>query len=194
MNVNKLSSINTSIVKLTAAEKITKQELSYLSRGVLDYIMLDAGQNDEGKDRELHDIDAVNRLITVLTPVNKSVAILYFRHFLPFAFNEETNTFGKMNKKQKSKKVELITDWLKDENNDIWQWSEDNIDVAKKPVALGEDITKAVQRAIAGTEETRTKEATEALSVPAILDAVVAGGVTAQDLLAMLLEGEKQAA
>ena len=47
-----------------------------------------------------HDIDAVNRLLNVLTPMNKKASIVFFQAFLPFAYKAEDEAFGKMVKKK----------------------------------------------------------------------------------------------
>ena len=167
-----LNTINARIETLKNAERVTKAELGSLSRELLEYVMLDKS----------YDIDAVNRTIAVLTPMNKKTAVLFFNAFLPFQFDEETNTFGKMQKKHVAKKVEAITTWLEDEGNSIWTWAADNVKVEAKEVdwakKISKDITKAKE---AGTDNT------------AILRAVVEGGLTITDIMTILEQAAEKA-
>ncbi len=72
------------IERVAAAEKITKQGLRELSRDVLAYML------------EEEDIRPVNALLGqgedgkfILTPINWRIAVQYFAHFLPFTSNYE---------------------------------------------------------------------------------------------------------
>ena len=96
------------IDEIAAAEKITRKKLSILSRDILLYVM------------ESHDIDSVNRLLGVLTPMNKRAAILYFGHFLPWTQEKDKQDvfqrFGKMVKGERKvkAKADAITEWQSD--------------------------------------------------------------------------------
>lgn len=159
------------VAAITAAEKITKVELAAVSREMLIYVP----QSD--------DIDIVNRLISALTPVNKKVAILYFKHFLPW--EEETDAkgnhvrFGKKMKLAKAitARLTLIKDWLAEESNTIWAWADDNIEVKKKDFAA--NIQKAIKAALKGDE----KSGTEPLTHAQIVNAFFTAGLTIDDLL-----------
>lgn len=165
---------------IASAEKITRVELAALSREALTYVT------------ETHDIDLINRLIGVLTPVNRKVSILYFRHFLPWEVEEnnkgEFERFGKMLKKDKAvkRKMDLIAEWLAEEGNTIWVWQNDNVDLTKKKDFAG-TIKKAVEKALKGDE----KSGTEPLSRHEIMMAVMLGGFTMDDMLEALTDADE---
>lgn len=160
-----LNTINTRIETLKNAERITKAELSALSRELLDYVLIDKS----------FDIDAVNRTIAVLTPMNKKTACLYFVAMLPFAFDEDTCSFGKMNKKKAGAMTEAVIEWLDNEANDIWSWAADNVKVEAKEVDWSKKISKDVEKAIeAGTSNID------------IVAAVMNGGLTLGDIVAIM--------
>lgn len=156
------------------AEKITRAELGALSRELLVYVP------------DTHDIDIVNRLLVVLTPVNRRAAILYFQHFLPWQAENDKDgkfqRFGKMLKGERQVKLRMdaIAAWLANEANNLWSWSDDNIEM--KPKDLGGSVTKAIERALKGDDKTGTP----ALSHMDVMKAVFDGGITLADLLAVI--------
>lgn len=175
MNNHKLH--NTVYARLDAiagAEKITRKELGFLSREALEYVV------------DTDDIDLVNRLLGVLTPVNRKVAILYFSQFLPWEVEKDKDgvfqRFGKRIKGERKlkAKLEAIAEWLKDEANNLWSWSEDNIEVKKKDFKA--TIARAVKKALQGDQKSDTPALTKAEVMQAVLD----GGVTLDDILAVL--------
>lgn len=171
------------------AEKITRKELSAMSRELLLYVP------------ESNDIDIVNRLLGILTPMNKRVAILYFGKFLPWEKETDNNDnfqrFGKRIKGERNnaKRLKLITEWLADERNDIWLWSDKNIEL--KPKDFKSIVAKAIAKALEGDEKTDTPPLSRAEVMLAVMD----GGVTFSDiettfvtLEAMAKEAEDQGA
>lgn len=164
-----LNVINGRIERLGNAERVTKAELSALSRELLEYVLID----------NTGDIDAVNRMIAVLTPMNKRTAALYFPNFLPYAYDEESFTFGKKVKKAFDKKLEAAKLWLSVDTNDIWAWAEANIEMKKKAPKYLEQITKNIERGLADEEY--------GVTVLEVMQAVLAAeGLTAADVLASL--------
>lgn len=184
-----------SIAKLKAAEKITKQVMSELSRDILAYVM------------EERDVRPVNLLLSkadgqwALSPVNWRFACKYFHHFLPFTSNydevkdcinnggERTALFfKKLSPKKLVGKAEEIAIWLADENNDIWKWS--------NSVAIDPPATNWLNR----ITDTVTKASDKGgLSAIDIMAAVMAAGIDADVLIkaiseAMLDEEEEAAA
>lgn len=158
------------IEAIANAEKVTKVELGTLSREILQYIVLD----------DTNDIGLVNRLFTVLTPVNRKVAGLFFVTFLPFAMNQDVGLFG--NKMKGDKKLarfkEQAEQFLANEANNIWTWAEQNVKVEKKPVDYLAKITKDIAKAL-NDEEAELSQAD-------IIKAVLAGGVQVEAIAAML--------
>lgn len=150
---------------IMAAEKITRVELGAMSRELLIYVP------------DTHDIDIVNRLLGVLTPVNRRTAILFFKHFLPWdAENDADNVFskfGKMHKGEKkvARKLDLITEFLSDENNTIWTWSDENIEIEQKIVNMATELSEVIKKAVNGFE-TKNKKA-EPLTKQQIVDTLL---------------------
>ena len=171
-----LTAINASIVMLGNAERITKATLAELSRSLLSYVMVDGG-NDNGEAS--YDIDAVNRTIAVLTPMNKLTACLFFSTFLPFAYDEKTQVFGKMVKQTvvREKKLALIVAFLENQDNTIWTWAAINVDVGKKVPKYAELITGTIKRALA--------DEVNGLDIHEVMMAVLsAEGVSITDIMA----------
>lgn len=126
-----LKQINGKITKIRNAEKVTKAVLGELSRELLEYV------------KETGDVQPVNKLISVLTPMNKRTAMLFFSHFLPF--NQEDGTFTK----KKRNGTFALTDEFLATDDTIWDWAADNIKVEKKEIdwtqRLTNDMTKAIE-------------------------------------------------
>lgn len=163
---------------IAAAEKITRVELAALSREALMYVP------------ESNDIDLVNRLLGVLTPMNRETAIQFFRHFLPWEVEEtkdgEFSRFGKRMKKEKQvkRRMDAITEFLADEANTIWTWAGENLEVNKVEVNGMEDLGKAVEIALKG-RDTKTKHA-EPITKQQVVD-VVLGKIGLEDLMAAMM-------
>lgn len=159
---------------IAAAEKITRVELSALSRELLIYVP------------ETNDIDIVNRLIGVLTRMNERTAVLYFGHFLPWVQEKDTQgnftRFGKKMEgdKKVAKRMALIADWLKDEANDIWSWSDANIELKQRD--LVSPIGRAINKALEGDEKTDTPP----VSALDVVAAIFGSKLTMSDLIAGL--------
>ncbi len=165
-----LAVINARIEKLGNAERVTKAELAALSRELLEYVCIDGGKGEPS-----HDIDAVNRTIAVLTPMNKRTASIFFPEFLPWSFDEKTGRFGKMNKKAFDKKAEAIKAWLADDTNDIWRWALDNIRMDKKPPEYAKQIQKLIERALDDDEH--------GIGIHEVLVSVVSAGISVADII-----------
>lgn len=162
---NLKTSIYAMIEEVAAAEKITRKTLAALSRDMLLYVP------------DSQDIEAVNRLLGVLTPMNRRVAILYFDSFLPWEQEKDADgNFTRFGKKTKGDKklaaaAKKIVDWLADESNNIWTWSDQNIELKQKDfVGL---LTRAIQKALDGDEKTDTPALTQAQVVATIISAGV---------------------
>ncbi len=155
------------------AEKITRVELAALSRDLLVYVP------------DTQNIEIVNRLLIILTPVNRRAAILYFGHFLPWEKENDKDgvfqRFGKkmLGEKKLAKKDKAIAEWLHDEANTIWTWADDNIQMDKKK-DFKAGIVRAVKQALAGDD----KSETPALDPMDIMAAVFEGGMTLDAMLA----------
>lgn len=167
---NQVKALYSTIARLSKAEAITKTTLGELSRTVLQY------HSDGG-----HDVGVVNRLLSALSPVNLRAARIFFKAHMPYAFDEESNTFGKLVKKEaiREGRYYAMAEFLKDEANTIWTWQAANIDMEKATPNYAGMITKAVEKAL--------KHDTDK---GAIIKAMFDGGVTPDDLIAILSQME----
>lgn len=111
---------NAAITSLTKAEKITKATLQDLSRTVLE------------AHHATQDISYINKLVACLSPMNKRVAILYFKEFSGFNFDSDELSFGKKNKKGYDEAQQKAVEFLEDPNNNIWSWAARNVEVEAK--------------------------------------------------------------
>lgn len=165
-----LTTINARIEKLAASERITKAELSALSQEVLQYTL------------EQWDSQVINRLVSVLTPMNKKTAVLFFEAFTPFSI--EDGVFGGIkNKKAKAKAQEAIATFLSS-GADIWEWAAENVKVeAKQPDYLA-NITKNIKGAVEKGHKSQAD----------IISAILAAGFTASEFTAALMAVEEHQA
>ena len=142
MSILTKKEISSKVTKLGNREKVTKALLGELSREVLVYVY------------ETADIAMVNRLINVLTPINKKVAVQYFDAFLGWTLNAESQLFGKKQKDAPYTKKSYLTDeFLANEANNIWTWAETEIEVAPKAKNYGMKISKLVDKALNDEDE-----------------------------------------
>lgn len=107
--------------RLGAAERVTKEVLRDLSRSVLE------------AHHATENITYINGLIATLTPMNRKIAILFFKEFSGFRWNNELTAFEKKDKKVYNFKQELSDKALTDPHFNIWTWAERNVEVEKKP-------------------------------------------------------------
>lgn len=179
--------LETLIVELAKAEKITKKTLAVLSRELLAHSI-------EHKDASL-----VNKVMSseTLSPVNLRIARLYFAEFMPFAqllvdrveggkAKKVLHSFKQYSERRAEKVLEKTEAWLSVETNNIWVWSEDNVQMEVKPAEYAAKLTKLVQKALADDEE--------GLDTLKILDAIIAGGVNPVAIAEIFAKAQQQAA
>lgn len=134
------------VTRVAKAEKVTREALGEFSRSALAYVL------------ETDDIDVVNRMVNVLTPMNRRTAILFFREFLPWEEEKDADgnhvRFGKRSQKNKvvDKKSTAIAEFLADENSTIWTWAKENVSVEKTPDYMG-NLERALKTVLAGNEK-----------------------------------------
>lgn len=158
---------------LAQAERVTKEQLRVLSRDLLGALI----GNADYDEHLIGDAQFVNRLLTVLTPMNKKTAILYFKEFTGFHFDEEVNQFTKKIQKGKDKHAEKVARFLEDPLNNIWSWADKHVKVEKKPFSM-DSVTKIIEKA---REETDGDDA-------AVIRAVFEGGISIESVLLVLSE------
>jgi hypothetical protein len=156
------------LTKLMGAEAITKAELKWLSRDVLE------------ATHETGDIGFVNRLIAVLTPMNKKVAILFFKGFTGFHYDETTKMFTKKSKKRYDVAHAEYVTFMQDPNNNIWSWAERHVHVEQKPLSV-DHLTKYLTSA-------RQKLQAQGLNDVDLLRAVMKAGVSTDAIIAVMDE------
>lgn len=142
--MNTIKQINVKIDTLANAERITKKVLAELSRDILEYIYL---PNEDGKVSE--DISPINRVLAVLTPMNKATAILFFKNFVSWKFDDVAFLFTKKNKKNFEDKLLAVELFLVNEDSNIWTWAANNVTIEPKAI----DWTKRLTKDFAGALE-----------------------------------------
>lgn len=167
---NFFNSFELNIRALKESERVTKSTLGFLSRDVLEAL------HSEGKTQG--DVQYINRLLDVLTPVNRKVAVLFFQAFSGHLFNEKTQLFGKKDKLLYAEKQTIAMAHLLDSEWNIWVWAADNVKVEGKPLTL-EKITQTVKQMMKKAEDNGLKHAD-------VIKAILAGGIEADDMLAIM--------
>lgn len=120
----------------------------------------------------------VNRLLDVITPVNRKVAVLYFKTFTGFAYSADEKQFGKKNKKNYDAALATCNAFLEDPLNNIWTWAERNIDVEEKQFELSK-VTTTFASFIKKADKAGIKQVD-------LLKAVMNAGVTVDTLLELM--------
>ena len=161
------------IARLQDAEKVTKAILSDLSRQLLSVVHDDTNP----------DVGPINRVLDVLTPVNRKTAVLFFMHFSGHVYSEKDKHFGKRDKALYAKKAEAAMAFLEDPHNNIWSWADRNVEVEVKPFTLLK-VTKFVESALKKAEAAGFKQSD-------VVSAMLAGGLAVEALMAVI---EAQAA
>lgn len=162
---NLLTSINHNIGVLAKSEKITRKVLAEVANELLLYV---PGSND---------IDAVNRLVAVLTPVNKQAAILFFKSMLQWSFVDGVFTTIQKGERTVSAKNERRLAFIKSEET-FWSWVDDNTTIEAKPKDFQNDIVNLIKRA--------TKDGDYQISHAQVIQSVLASGITIQEVLTMV--------
>ena len=109
------------IAKLGKAEGLVRQQVNVLSRSVLEAI------------HATEQIGYVNQMLAVLTPVNRKAAVVFFKHFTGFHYDEATKMFTKKSKKRYDKAHADALAFLEDPLNNMFSWCERHIEVEQKP-------------------------------------------------------------
>lgn len=165
-----VSSFNAALVQLKDAEKITRVVLRDLSRDLLAAL--------HGKDGLLYgDIQYVNQVLPVLTPVNKKAFVLFMKHFTGFHYDDGLGVFTKKSKKRAEEAQQNAIDLLQDPNQNIWTWADRHIEMEAKPFT-SEKVTEFIIKA---TKKLQGDQV-------AVLRAVMAGGITPAALATILQE------
>lgn len=191
LNFTQLTAI---IAELQAAEKVTKEKLSQLSRELLSYAIASEDV------RPINMLLGANEQGYVLTPVNWRITCQYMAHFLPFKSNfndvrdcivnggkREPLVFLKKDKAKFEDKAKVIEQWLATEINDVWVWQKDNVKIEAKPVDYAARLTSAINSAI--------DEEKGSLTVAEVFQAILDSDINTDDLLlAAMQDNQREAA
>jgi hypothetical protein len=123
---------------IAGAERVTKEELKTLSRNIL------IAWHETGN------CEYANKLLAVLTPVNKKVFVAFGKHFAGFSHDDVLGVFTKKSKKRYEKAHADYVEFMADPHNNIWTWAERHIEVTHKPFdvdGVAKYITKALKQA-----------------------------------------------
>ena len=161
------------LATLTSAERITRETLAQLSRSLLEQLHV---KSDE-LGGTYGDIQFINQLLGALTPVNRKVTVLYFKHFAGFHYDEDVKEFTKKSAKRGVQAQEQAIKALEDPHFNIWTWADRHIEVEHKPFDVSA-VTKMVEKAL---KKTNGDQMT-------VLRAVFAGGVSPDTIIAMMDE------
>ena len=161
------------LATLTSAERITRDTLAQLSRSLLEQLHV---KSDE-LGGTYGDIQFINQLLGALTPVNRKVAVLYFKHFAGFHYEEGSNSFTKKSAKRAAQAQEDALKSLEDPHFNIWTWATRHVEIEPKPFDTA-SVTKMVEKALKNTGGDQL----------AVLRAVFAGGIKPDAIIAMMDE------
>lgn len=123
------SGLDQAVATLSQSEKLSKDTMKVWCNHVVDMVHA-YGQ-----------VAYLNKIIGVLSPMNKKVAIEFFKHFAGYHYNKDTREFDG---KSKKRYIQAVTDWKvfkEDPLKNIWTWAEQNIVVERAPFKV-EDVTK----------------------------------------------------
>lgn len=176
--MSRIDNINQAIITLHESERVTKETLRQLSREVLFQLMEDG------------DIRYANKIITVLTPVNRRAWIAFMQEFSGFQFDEDNSAFTKKDKSLVKRENEEFQRWqikqaaameaLVDPAWSIWPWSEQNLKVEASEFTL-DKITKGMQSFMKKADKNGFKQ-------PEVIKAVIAAGLDMDTLMAVMDE------
>jgi hypothetical protein len=117
------------IVKLATSEKVSKETLKTISREVL-IVWHQTGH-----------VQYANKLLAVLSPMNKKACVVFFKHFSGYSFDDVAGVFTKKSKKRYDKAHAECMEALDDPHFNVWTWAERHIEVTHKPFDV-DSVTK----------------------------------------------------
>lgn len=160
-----------SIAALSGAEKITRTELSTLSRITLEALHTEAEGNSA-----YGDIRIINDILPILTPINRQAVTEFFKEFSGFSFDGKNNRFTSKDKKNYDAAVALSYEFLEDPLNNLWTWAGRHLnEITKKEFnisqSMGTLLKKAHNKGVSNNE---------------ILKAVMSNGLSVDDLITFM--------
>ena len=131
-------SFNIAIDKIASSEAVSKRELRDVSRTVLE------AWHSTGN------VVYANRLLKILSPMNKKTAVVFFKHFSGFHFDDVLGEFDHKSKKRYEQAHKECMTFLENPNNNIWSWADRHIELQQKPFDISsveKYMSKAVKQA-----------------------------------------------
>ena len=132
--------------RITKAENVTKHELKLVSRTMLEAWHITGN------------VHYINRLLKVVTPVNKKALIVFAKHFGGFSYDEVLGEFTHKSKKRYESAHKLALEFLENPNNNLWTWAERHIEVQQKPFSV-ESVEKYMKTALAKVDGDKITQA-----------------------------------
>lgn len=162
--------LDATLETLKGAEKITKDTLRILSREMLDAIHVGG------------DIQPVNRLLDVLTPMNRSACVEFFKEFSGHYYMKDEAKFGKRDKKNYATKEQASAEFLDDPHNNVWSWLQrEGMEVNKGKIFKLANVTKYIENTLEKAKENNFTQAD-------VFKAMLAGGLEMDTITAILVE------
>lgn len=164
-------SFDEALTRLASAEKLSKAELTTMSRTVLEIF------------HGTMQIGFLNRFLGVLTPANRKMAVHYLVNFTGFHYNSEAGAFEKKNGKVFDACMKSCHAFLEDASNNIWTWTSEQGGHKKpdaKPLDLA-DVTSAMTKFLKKADKANVKQVD-------VLRAAFSAGFTLDCLLELLAE------
>lgn len=164
-------SFDEALTRLASAEKLSKAELTAMSRSVLEIF------------HGTMQIGFLNRFLGVLTPANRKMAVHYLVNFTGFYYSETAGAFEKKNGKVFDACMKSAHAFLEDASNNIWTWTAAQAAHGKpvaKPFSL-DDVKASMTKALAKAAKADVKQVD-------VLRAVFSAGFTLDCLMELLAE------
>ncbi len=157
---------------LRGAEDVTKRELKGLSRSLLSAL--------HGKDDALltGDIQFINELLPVLSPMNRKMCELFFQHFAGFHFAAELRMFSKKDAKGYADKQAAALAALEDPNFNVFSWAEREVVVERKPFDP-DKVAQFIKNSLKKAQKDNVPRQT-------VLRSIFAGGFTAVEVVQLI--------
>ncbi len=159
---------------IAKSESTVKALLSVYSRDLLEALHTDMNEANEN----ICDIRFINELLLTLKTTNFKVAVLFFKAYTGFRYDEELKRFTVKEKQSYQAKADAAVEFLNDPLNNIWSWADRNITIEAKPF----DLTKVT----AQVSSMLKKAAENNINKADVIRAILAGGIAEQELIDVL--------
>lgn len=167
-----VASFDKDVTRLKRAEAMTKELVKAMSRGLLWTLHIEQDNPKHG------DIGFINRFLGALSPANRRVAVLFFKEWTGFIYQDDAKAFTKKSKKhyddvQKRTLDKLSTDPI----FNMWSWQDArlNMEVVPTPYTI-EKVKETVLQMVKKADKAN-------IGKKEILVAMLETGFTLQDII-----------